>query len=154
MEKFTPLAKILHCRRHWRHWQISPLLAAFRRINFPKGSPIFAVPTSKADDNSRLRNTSEIWEVPNSPPSAPCRLSGLREASQLTLITHWSSSALDLATEYRGWLRTHVEGKKKDEVKACQYCKQQSHQSYSQKYISTTGGHENDFWKFQKLSKF
>ena len=25
MEKFTPLAKILHCRRHWRHWQISPL---------------------------------------------------------------------------------------------------------------------------------
>ena len=25
MEKFTPLAKILHCRRHWRHWQISTL---------------------------------------------------------------------------------------------------------------------------------
>ena len=25
MEKFTPLAKILHCRRHWRHWQIPPL---------------------------------------------------------------------------------------------------------------------------------
>ena len=26
MEKFTQLAKILHCRRHWRHWQIPPLL--------------------------------------------------------------------------------------------------------------------------------
>ena len=26
MEKFTPLAKILHCRRHWRHWQIPPLI--------------------------------------------------------------------------------------------------------------------------------
>ena len=25
MEKFTPLAKILHCRRQWRHGQISPL---------------------------------------------------------------------------------------------------------------------------------
>ena len=25
MEKFTPLAKILHCRRHWRHGQIPPL---------------------------------------------------------------------------------------------------------------------------------
>ena len=26
MEKFTPLAKNLHCRRHWGHWQIPPLL--------------------------------------------------------------------------------------------------------------------------------
>ena len=25
MEKFTPLAKILHCRRHWKHGQIPPL---------------------------------------------------------------------------------------------------------------------------------
>ena len=25
MEKFTPLAKILHCRRHWQHWQIPTL---------------------------------------------------------------------------------------------------------------------------------
>ena len=25
MEKFTPLAKILHCRRHWRHGQIPTL---------------------------------------------------------------------------------------------------------------------------------
>ena len=25
MEKFTPLTKILHCRRQWRHGQISPL---------------------------------------------------------------------------------------------------------------------------------
>ena len=25
MEKFTPLAKILHCRLQWRQWQISPL---------------------------------------------------------------------------------------------------------------------------------
>ena len=25
MEKFTPLAKILHCRWHWRHGQIPPL---------------------------------------------------------------------------------------------------------------------------------
>ena len=25
MEKITPLAKILHCRRHWRHGQIPPL---------------------------------------------------------------------------------------------------------------------------------
>jgi len=25
MEKFTPLTKILHCRRHWRHGQIPPL---------------------------------------------------------------------------------------------------------------------------------
>ena len=27
MEKFTPLAKILHCHRHWRHGQIPPLQA-------------------------------------------------------------------------------------------------------------------------------
>ena len=27
MEKFTPLAKNLHCRRHWRQWQIPPLLS-------------------------------------------------------------------------------------------------------------------------------
>ena len=26
MEKFTPLAKIIHCRRQWRHRQIPPLL--------------------------------------------------------------------------------------------------------------------------------
>ena len=26
MKKFTPLAKILHCRRHWRHGQIPPLI--------------------------------------------------------------------------------------------------------------------------------
>ena len=26
MEKFTPLAKILHCHRQWRHWQIPTLL--------------------------------------------------------------------------------------------------------------------------------
>ena len=25
MEKFTPLAKILHCRRQWQHWRIPPL---------------------------------------------------------------------------------------------------------------------------------
>ena len=25
MEKFTPMAKILHCRQHWRHGQIPPL---------------------------------------------------------------------------------------------------------------------------------
>ena len=29
MEKFTPLAKILHCRRQWRHWQIPPLAGWF-----------------------------------------------------------------------------------------------------------------------------
>ena len=28
MEKFTPLAKSLHCRRHWRHGQIPPLAAS------------------------------------------------------------------------------------------------------------------------------
>ena len=27
LEKFTPLVKILHCRRQWRHWQISSLCA-------------------------------------------------------------------------------------------------------------------------------
>ena len=32
MEKFTPLAKILHCRRHWRHWQIPPLVVGWREI--------------------------------------------------------------------------------------------------------------------------
>ena len=26
LEKFTPLAKLLHCRRQWREWQISPLV--------------------------------------------------------------------------------------------------------------------------------
>ena len=26
MEKFTPLAKTLHCRRQWREWQIPPLV--------------------------------------------------------------------------------------------------------------------------------
>ena len=29
MEKFKPLAKILHCRRQWRHGQIPPLYVAF-----------------------------------------------------------------------------------------------------------------------------
>ena len=28
MEKFTPLTKILHCRRQWRQWQIPPLWLA------------------------------------------------------------------------------------------------------------------------------
>ena len=28
-EKFTPLAKILHCRRHWRDGQIPPLTTSF-----------------------------------------------------------------------------------------------------------------------------
>ena len=28
LQKFTPLAKILHCRRQWRQWQISPLIGA------------------------------------------------------------------------------------------------------------------------------
>ena len=28
MEIFTPLATILHCRRQWRQWQISPLLSS------------------------------------------------------------------------------------------------------------------------------
>ena len=28
LEKFTPLAKILHCRWQWQHWQISPLFKA------------------------------------------------------------------------------------------------------------------------------
>ena len=28
LEKFTPLAKILHCRQQWRQWQISPLIGA------------------------------------------------------------------------------------------------------------------------------
>ena len=28
MEKFTPLAKMLHCRRHWRHGQIPPLCSS------------------------------------------------------------------------------------------------------------------------------
>ena len=31
MEKFTPLAKILHCRRQWRHWKIPPLFAQLWR---------------------------------------------------------------------------------------------------------------------------
>ena len=34
MEKFTPLAKILHCHRHWRHWrhwQISTLQKHFSK---------------------------------------------------------------------------------------------------------------------------
>ena len=32
MEKFTPLAKILHCRRHWRHGQIPPLSTVIQPI--------------------------------------------------------------------------------------------------------------------------
>ena len=33
LEKFTPLAKILHCRRQWRHWQISPLFVGSTHAN-------------------------------------------------------------------------------------------------------------------------
>ena len=33
MEKYTPLAKILHCRRQWRHWQISPLFVGSTHAN-------------------------------------------------------------------------------------------------------------------------
>ena len=39
MEKFTPLAKILHCRRHWRHGQIQPLEVTLVRWTQPS-SPL------------------------------------------------------------------------------------------------------------------
>ena len=32
MEKFSPLAKILHCRWQWRQWQISPLITNDQNI--------------------------------------------------------------------------------------------------------------------------
>ena len=35
MEKFTPLAKILHSRREWEEGQISPLRASLRKIQDP-----------------------------------------------------------------------------------------------------------------------
>ena len=35
MEKFTPLAKILHCRRQWRHWQIPPLPTCWHKVHIP-----------------------------------------------------------------------------------------------------------------------
>ena len=34
MEKFTPLAKILHCRRQWRHGQIPPLQNHHQHIRY------------------------------------------------------------------------------------------------------------------------
>ena len=34
LEKFTPLVKILHCRRKWRHWQISPLPGSSRHFSY------------------------------------------------------------------------------------------------------------------------
>ena len=36
MEKLTPLAKILHCGRQWRHWQIPPLLSVHVSSPFVK----------------------------------------------------------------------------------------------------------------------
>ena len=36
MEKFTPLAKILHCRRQWRQWQIPPLSRSWLFITIHK----------------------------------------------------------------------------------------------------------------------
>ena len=37
MEKFTPLAKILHCRRQWRHGQIPPLFVCHQIYLSPPG---------------------------------------------------------------------------------------------------------------------
>ena len=56
MEKFTPLAKILHCRRQWRHWQtptlglksgnIPSLLVSYLFINDYDEECIFRTTTS------------------------------------------------------------------------------------------------------------
>ena len=37
LEKFTPLAKLLHCRRQWQEWQISPLKWTLFKLS--PGSP-------------------------------------------------------------------------------------------------------------------
>ena len=43
LEKFTPLAKILHCRRQWRHWQISPLVSGNWRLSGIKRSQVMSM---------------------------------------------------------------------------------------------------------------
>ena len=35
LEKFTPMAKILHCSRQWRHGQISPLQHPYTWLTWP-----------------------------------------------------------------------------------------------------------------------
>ena len=39
MEKFTPLAKILHCHRQWREWQLWPLYKQLIHLS-NKGPPL------------------------------------------------------------------------------------------------------------------
>ena len=43
MEKFTPLAKNLHCRRQWRHGQIPPLLIIHTIIIHISGSVVHSL---------------------------------------------------------------------------------------------------------------
>ena len=58
MENFTPLAKILHCRWQWQHWQISPLFKA--PIDKPRDYHIFnwrAKPCWKHEFQTGFSNT-------------------------------------------------------------------------------------------------
>ena len=45
MEKFTPLAKILHCRQPCRHWQIPPLSDDSSHGHCPKVCALFVNPS-------------------------------------------------------------------------------------------------------------
>ena len=55
MDKFTPLAKLLYCRRHCWHWQISPL---------NQGEPLWWSEAARGSRTSRLFTTRGAHQSP------------------------------------------------------------------------------------------
>ena len=99
MEKFTPLAKILHCRRHWRDGQIPPLIKIF---NFEKQKSIFKVILIRINQNDR-----KTWE---------CGISSTK-SSRVTVaiifigkgsLSNWKERCSDFAQFKRVWKSSKV----------------------------------------------
>ena len=83
LEKFTPLAKILHCRRQWREWQIPPLESAHLAHLLGPIWSFFSLPREPQIYNlhNSLTTIWRVWKmevsIKNSPlsPSVPSELS-------------------------------------------------------------------------------
>ena len=61
MEKFTPLAKILHCRRQWRHGQIPPLSFFSLRALIRDNNRIYGVFLKALNQLWEEGKTGDIW---------------------------------------------------------------------------------------------
>ena len=60
LEKFTPLAKILHCRRQWREWQISPLQVISHQIGIHRIKSQLLLLSSVATGYPQIRKGTPI----------------------------------------------------------------------------------------------